>query len=146
MVLGEELLMWFCPNKEEVLFLVCSPCEGPCHTVKAMVMSGARELRSPIIPGLPDYMIIWIRTDHCGRHIPYICAHITHHHIPYICAHITYHKYVHMCTYHIPYHIYISHTTTYQSLHIPVTAHIPPPNTTSIHAFSSITVALEYTE
>ena len=52
LVIREELLMWFCPYKEYVRFLVCIPCEGP---EKAMVVSGAKGLKSPIIPGLPDY-------------------------------------------------------------------------------------------
>ena len=52
---GAELLTWFCPYKEYVRFLVCIPCEGPCKTEKAMVVSGAKEFRSPLIPGLPDY-------------------------------------------------------------------------------------------
>ena len=51
----QELLTWFCPYKEHVRCLVCIPCEGPCKTEKAMVVSGAKGLRSPIIPGLPDY-------------------------------------------------------------------------------------------
>ena len=51
----QELLTWFCPYKEYVRFLVCIPCEGPCKTEKAMVVSGAKGLKSPIIPGLPDY-------------------------------------------------------------------------------------------
>ena len=52
---GAELLTWFCPYKEYIRFLVCIPCEGPCRTEKAMVVSGAKEFRSPLIPGLPDY-------------------------------------------------------------------------------------------
>ena len=55
LVLKEELLMWFCPYKEPVRFLVCIHCGGPCHTEKAMVMSGAKVLRSPMIPGLFDH-------------------------------------------------------------------------------------------
>ena len=55
LVICEELLMWFCPYKEYVRFLVCIPGDGPCGTEKAMVVSGAKGLRSPIIPGLPDY-------------------------------------------------------------------------------------------
>ena len=55
LVIREELLTWFCPYKEYVRFLVCIPCEGPCKTEKAMVVSGAKGLKSPIIPGLPDY-------------------------------------------------------------------------------------------
>ena len=55
LVIREELLTWFCPYKEYVRFLVCIPGDGPCGTEKAMVVSGAKGLRSPIIPGLPDY-------------------------------------------------------------------------------------------
>ena len=40
----QELLTWFCPYKEYVRFLVCIPCEGPCKTEKAMVVSGAKGL------------------------------------------------------------------------------------------------------
>ena len=51
----EQLLTWFCPYKEYVRFLVCIPCEGPCRTEKAMVVSGGKGFSSPMIPGLPDY-------------------------------------------------------------------------------------------
>ena len=51
----DELLMWFCPYKEYVRFLVCIPGEGPCRTERAMVVSGGKEFKSPLIPGLPDY-------------------------------------------------------------------------------------------
>ena len=54
LVIREELLMWFCPYKEYVRFLVCIPGDGPCETEKAMVVSGAKGLRSPIIPGLDE--------------------------------------------------------------------------------------------
>ena len=55
LVIRKELLAWFCPYKEYIRFLVCIPGDGPCGTEKAMVVSGAKGLRSPIIPGLPDY-------------------------------------------------------------------------------------------
>ena len=55
LVLKEELLMWFCPYKEPVRFLVCIHYRDLCHTEKAIVMSGAKVLRSPMIPGLFDH-------------------------------------------------------------------------------------------
>ena len=55
LVICEELLMWLCPHKEYIRFLVCIPGDGPCRTEKAMVVSGAKGFRSPIVPGLPDY-------------------------------------------------------------------------------------------
>ncbi|KAL5463452.1 hypothetical protein EMCRGX_G032347 [Ephydatia muelleri] len=54
-VVREELLTWFCPYKEYVRFLMCIPCEGPCRTEKAMVVSGGKGFSSPMIPDLPDY-------------------------------------------------------------------------------------------
>ena len=55
---GDELLTSFWPYKDYIRFLVCIPGDGPCRTEKAMVVSGAKEFRSPFIPGLPDYEVM----------------------------------------------------------------------------------------
>ena len=51
----QELLMCFHPYKWYIRFLLCIPCEGPCHTEKCMVVSGGKGFHSFTISGLPEY-------------------------------------------------------------------------------------------
>ena len=51
----QELLMWFHPYTSYVRFLLCIPCEGPCHTEESMVISGGKGFHSSMVPGLREY-------------------------------------------------------------------------------------------
>ena len=55
LVFRVELLMWFHPYTDYVRFLVCMPSDVHYATKKTVVVSGAKEFRSPFIPNLPDY-------------------------------------------------------------------------------------------
>ena len=49
-----ELVMWFHPHCEYVSFLECIHSKGPCETEEAMVVSGANDLRPPMVTVLTD--------------------------------------------------------------------------------------------